>query len=63
MVQCVKQYQKKGYVFKEGESYKGCQVNDNWWVIDAVGITLDEFKNYFEEKTYGLERTLSEAIE
>lgn len=48
LIKCIKQYQNKRYAFKEGETYKGSQINDIWWVIDAVGINVEDFNEYFK---------------
>ena len=50
LIKCIKQYQNKRYTFKEGETYKGNQINDIWWVIDAVGVNAEDFNEYFEKE-------------
>ena len=48
MIKCVKQYQSKSVTFKEGETYNGNTINENWWMIDAVGIPTEKFNECFK---------------
>lgn len=35
------------FTFKENEHYRGAQVNEHWWCIDAVGVKTEDVKNNF----------------
>jgi hypothetical protein len=47
-IKCVKGKQYKKVLFREGEEYDGHRVNDNWWAVDAIGISDDDFNDMFE---------------
>ena len=35
--------------FKSNTEYKASKINDNWWLIDQVGVKNDDFKKYFKD--------------
>ena len=35
--------------FKKDTEYKASKINDNWWLIDQVGISKEEFKKHFKD--------------
>jgi len=48
-VKCKKEHVTKHQTFKPGEEYKASKINDNWWLIDQIGISSKEFKKYFKD--------------
>ena len=36
--------------FKANTEYKASKINDNWWLIDSVGVSSADFKKYFKDK-------------
>jgi hypothetical protein len=44
---CTKTLQTKHMTFKEGETYQGYKLNRRWWVIDAIGVSADDFGKNF----------------
>jgi hypothetical protein len=57
-VKCVKEYKIErktgGMTFKQGEEYEASKINDNWWLIDTVGVSKEDFGKCFDkiEKLY-----------
>ena len=49
LVRCIEQISLGGVTFKAGENYTGNTINKDWWVVDSVGITTDDFHLHFEE--------------
>ena len=47
--------QTKYIAFKKGEVYTGNKINDNYWIVDSVGIETKIFEGHFkasiEDKT------------
>ena len=39
---------RKNSIFREGESYYANIINENYWVVDSLGITADDFLMHFE---------------
>lgn len=35
--------------FKGNIEYKASKINDNWWLIDQVGVKDEDFKKYFKD--------------
>jgi len=52
-VKCVKEYvieRKTGNItFKTNTEYKASKINDNWWLIDQIGVPAKDFKKYFKD--------------
>ena len=52
-VKCVKDFtleRKSGNItFKGDAEYKASKINDNWWLIDQIGISNEDFKKYFKD--------------
>lgn len=52
-VSCIKDYtveRKDGnIVFKSGTEYKASKINDNWWLVDQIGVSSEDFKKYFKD--------------
>ena len=49
LVRCIEQISLGGVTFKAGENYTGNTINEEWWVVDSVGITTEDFHLHFEE--------------
>ena len=47
-VTCIEQLQTKHLTFKPGEMYNANQINEHWWVVDSVGVSVEDFNLYFE---------------
>ena len=48
-VKCKKELVTKHLTFKTGEEYEASKINDNWWLIDAVGVNKDDFTKCFDK--------------
>ena len=48
-VKCKKELTTKHLTFKSGEEYEASKINDNWWLIDAVGVNKDDFTKCFDK--------------
>jgi hypothetical protein len=48
-VKCKSEHQTKHQTFKPGETYEASKINDNWWLIDTVGINKEDFNKCFEK--------------
>jgi len=48
-VKCKKEHITKHQTFKPGEEYKASKINDNWWLIDTVGVNKDDFAKCFDK--------------
>ena len=52
-VQCIKEYKvdrKIGAItFKQGEEYEASKINDNWWLIEQFGVSVEDFNKYFDK--------------
>ena len=48
-VRCLEQMQKGGVTFRTGETYFAGEVNDNWYVVDSIGFTAEDFHLHFEQ--------------
>ena len=46
-INCIKELQTKHITFKAGESYIGNRINDNYWIVDSVGIETKVFEEHF----------------
>lgn len=49
LVKCKKELQTKHQTFKVGEEYEASKINDNWWLIDTVGVSNDDFTTCFDK--------------
>lgn len=49
LVKCKKEHQTKHQTFKVGEEYEASKINDNWWLIDTVGVNKDDFTKCFDK--------------
>ena len=47
-IKCTKELQTKHITFKEGESYTGNRINDNYWIVDSVGVETKVFEEHFD---------------
>ena len=51
-VKCIKDFKierkTRSMTFKQGEQYEASKINDNWWLIDQIGVSSEEFKKYFK---------------
>ena len=48
-VVCVKEYKTKYHTFAKGEECTATRINNNWVLIDAIGIPEKTFKNCFKK--------------
>ena len=48
-VKCIKDIQTKHQTFKTGETYEASKINENWWLIDTVGVSKEDFAQCFEK--------------
>ena len=46
-INCIKELQTKHITFKEGENYAGNRVNNNYWIVDSVGVETKVFEEHF----------------
>ena len=55
LIKCENELQTKYITFKKGEVYTGNKINDNYWIVDSVGIEKKVFEEHFkasiEDKT------------
>ncbi len=53
-VKCIKDFIVKrktnDYSFKANTEYEASKINDNWWLVDSVGVASKDFKKYFKDK-------------
>ena len=47
-VKCIEQFSTLSMTFRTGEEYTGSTVNENWWVVDSIGISAEDFTMHFE---------------
>ena len=52
-VECIKDYEvnrkNTKMTYKSGTQYEASKINDNWWLIDQIGIKDADFKKYFKD--------------
>ena len=52
-VKCIKDLTIKrktnNITFKANSEYKASKINDNWWLIDQIGVSSKEFKKHFKD--------------
>ena len=48
-VVCVNELKTKYHTFNKGEECDATKVNNNWWVIDSIGIAEKAFKHCFKK--------------
>lgn len=49
-VKCIKEFETKYHKFNTNETdLKANKINDNWWLIDSIGISDEDFKKHFKE--------------
>lgn len=48
LVLCIEKFTMRNITFREGEAYVGNKVNDNYWVVESIGIPTEEFTLHFE---------------
>lgn len=48
LVLCIEKFTMRNITFREGEAYIGNKVNDNYWVVESIGIPTEEFTLHFE---------------
>lgn len=52
-VQCTKDLKidRKSWniTFKSGEEYQASKINDEWWLIDQIGVSVEDFKKHFKD--------------
>lgn len=47
-INCIKELETKHVTFKPGETYAGNKINDNYWIVDSVGIETKVFEEHFK---------------
>ena len=58
-VRCLEQIQKGAVTFRTGETYFAEEINENWYAVDSLGFTTEDFHLHFE--SVGDELTEEEA--
>jgi hypothetical protein len=53
-IKCIKELQTKHMTFRENETYDAQKVNENWYCVDAVGISSEDFNKHFQLEEGGL---------
>ena len=53
-VKCIKEFATKHTTFRVNEEYDAQKVNENWYCVEAVGISNDNFHNHFKLEKGGL---------
>lgn len=48
-VRCKNELNNKYHTFKPDEENEASKINDKWWVIDAIGISAEDFDRCFEK--------------
>jgi hypothetical protein len=48
LVKCTKELQTKYVTFKVNEEYSGNRVNNNYWIVDSVGVEIKVFEEHFD---------------
>jgi hypothetical protein len=48
LIKCENELQTKYIAFKKGEVYIGNKINDNYWIVDSVGIETKVFEEHFK---------------
>jgi len=48
-VKCKSELKTKHHTFKSGEEYEASKINDNWWLIDTVGVNKENFNKCFDK--------------
>lgn len=48
-VKCKSELNTKHQTFKSGEEYEASKINDNWWLIDTVGVSKEDFNKCFDK--------------
>ena len=48
-VKCKSELKTKHQTFKSGEEYEASKINDNWWLIDTVGVSKKDFNKCFDK--------------
>lgn len=49
-INCIKELETKHVTFKPGETYAGNKINERWWVIEAVAVSVADFILHFKEE-------------
>lgn len=35
--------------FKSGDNYNASKINNNWWLIDQIGVSTEDFQKHFKD--------------
>lgn len=46
-VKCIAEFSKGKVTFRCGEEYSGTMVNKDWYCVDAVGVSREDFEKCF----------------
>ena len=49
LVKCKSEHNTKHQTFKPGEEYEASKINDNWLLIDTVGVSKEDFSKCFDK--------------
>ena len=49
LVKCKKEFTTKHLTFKASEEYEASKIDNNWWLIDTVGVNNDDFAKCFDK--------------
>ena len=48
IIMCIEKFEQHGFTFKTGETYVGNVVNENYWIIESIGVNMEDFILHFE---------------
>ena len=49
LVKCKSEHNTKHQTCKPGEEYEASKINDNWLLIDTVGVSKEDFSKCFDK--------------
>lgn len=53
-IQCIKDFEagdkRRPITFNKGNKYQGNKINDHWWVVEQVGINVNDFEQHFKKE-------------
>lgn len=48
IVLCIERLTMGNFTFREGEAYLANMVNKNYWIVDSIGVSAEDFPMHFE---------------